>query len=103
MGVASELRAPARLTDSLAMARPSHWVKHVFIVPGVVLALLLRPQSWSEVVVRVLLGFLSAALVALVTLLALALALLTWLDIPALERLSDPHYIETGRGRPTPR
>ena len=34
------------------------------------------------------------ALVAVVVLLAAALAVLTWVDLPILERLTSPHYIE---------
>jgi len=33
-------------------------------------------------------------LVVTVILLAVALALLTWIDLPILERLTSPHYIE---------
>ena len=31
----------ATFGDYVALARPSHWIKHVFIVPGIVLAMLL--------------------------------------------------------------
>ena len=34
--------APARLGDYLAITRPSHWAKHIFVLPGVVLAVVLR-------------------------------------------------------------
>lgn len=50
--------------DYWALARPSHWIKHVFIVPGVVLAYLLRPSPLSDLLPTVVTGFLSAATIA---------------------------------------
>ena len=38
------------------------------------------------------------SLVLVVLLLVLALALLTWIDLPILDRLSDPHYIRLQSG-----
>ncbi|MGH9381396.1 MAG: UbiA family prenyltransferase [Thermoanaerobaculia bacterium] len=59
-----DTRPPGSWIDYLAMARLDHWIKHVFIVPGIVLAvLLLRPGRWPSAWV-LLLGFASAALVA---------------------------------------
>ena len=57
-------REPARWVDYVALARPNHWIKHVFILPGIALALLLRPRPWTDVVADVALGLLSAALLA---------------------------------------
>ena len=62
--VASPARPNARPSDYLAMMRPSHWVKHVFILPGIVLAYILLPRPLSELVFPILLGFASAALCA---------------------------------------
>ena len=62
--ISSPTRPPARLSDYLAMMRPSHWVKHVFIVPGIVLAYILLPRPLNELVLPVLFGFLSAAICA---------------------------------------
>ncbi|MEE8139100.1 MAG: UbiA family prenyltransferase [Thermoanaerobaculia bacterium] len=59
-----ELRAPARATDYLAMARPDHWPKHVFIVPGIVLASILHPRPLAELWMPLVIGFVSAAAVA---------------------------------------
>lgn len=58
-------RQPAVWKDYVAIARPEHWVKHVFIVPGVALAWLARPESLgSSSAPALVLGFLSAALIA---------------------------------------
>jgi hypothetical protein len=37
-------------------------------------------------------------LVVVVVALILVLVLLTWLDLPFLEKLADPHYIRLGPG-----
>ena len=78
----TQTRSPARLPDYLAMMRPSHWVKHVFIVPGIVLAFILLPRPLSEVVKSIILGFLSAALCA-----SANYVLNEWLDAK-----SDAHH-----------
>jgi 4-hydroxybenzoate polyprenyltransferase len=57
-------KTPATAVDYLAMARPDHWLKHVFIVPGIILASILHPRSPTELWFPVVLGFLSAAAVA---------------------------------------
>jgi len=46
------------------VARPDHWIKHIFIIPGVVLAELLQPTPLAELLVPLLLGFASAAAIA---------------------------------------
>jgi 4-hydroxybenzoate polyprenyltransferase len=48
----------------VALARPAHWIKHVFIVPGIVLAWLLHGGSLRALLPAILLGGLSAALLA---------------------------------------
>lgn len=78
---------PATWIDYLSLARPGHWVKHVFIVPGVVLAILLRPQPWAEVIGRIVLGFVSAALIA-----SANYVLNEWLDAAA-----DAHHQSKSR------
>lgn len=80
---------PATLTDYLAITRPSHWTKHVFILPGVVLAILLQGGAPADLPVTLLLGLTSACLVA-----SAGYVINEWLDAP-----SDRHH-PAKRGRP---
>lgn len=73
---------PATLVDYLALARPDHWVKHVFILPGIVLALVLHEKSFGDVVFPILLGLASAAAIA-----SANYVLNEWLDAA-----SDAHH-----------
>lgn len=57
-------RPPGRWLDYVALARPDHWIKHVFIIPGIVLAEVLIGPGSSLSPWTLLLGFASAALVA---------------------------------------
>ena len=50
--------------DYLALARVDHWVKHVFIVPGIVLACVLLERSPLGSLAAIGLGFASACLLA---------------------------------------
>lgn len=79
----------ASLSDYVSLARPSHWVKHVFILPGIVLAGLLHEQFPSDLGTRLLFGFASAACLA-----SANYVLNEWLD-----RTSDAHHPEKS-GRP---
>lgn len=56
--------APATLSDYLRIARLDHVTKHIFIVPGIVLALLLRPAHAEIGIVPLVVGFLSAIALA---------------------------------------
>lgn len=57
-------RSRATLADYVAIARPDHWIKHVFILPGVVLPYILIPGEASLTVGILVLGFLAAAAIA---------------------------------------
>lgn len=53
-----------RLVDYLALARPDHWIKHIFIIPGVILAIVLHQKGPSNPGTTFLLGILSACAIA---------------------------------------
>ncbi len=57
-------RSRASLGDYVAIARPDHWLKHIFIVPGIVLAHLLvargEPIPWLVIIA----GFVVACLIS---------------------------------------
>ena len=55
---------PATWRSYLRMARPDHWVKHVFILPGIVLALVLAPRDAAPFLLALFAGLASAALAA---------------------------------------
>ncbi len=57
-------RSPGRFVDYVAIARPDHWVKHVFILPGIVLAQLLHRRELNELLMPIVIGLASAALLA---------------------------------------
>ncbi len=65
---ATETRIRAGLWDYVRIARLDHVTKHVFIVPGIVLALLLRPEAGAEfglaMLATIAIGFTAAVHVA---------------------------------------
>jgi 4-hydroxybenzoate polyprenyltransferase len=63
--------------DYVSLARPDHWVKHVLILPGIVLASMFRPESATEHGADILIGLLSAAAIA-----SANYVLNEWLDSP---------------------
>lgn len=49
----------------IKIARPDHWIKNLFIVPGVILANLLTETAFTaEIGIRFIIGFLSTCLIA---------------------------------------
>jgi decaprenyl-phosphate phosphoribosyltransferase len=53
------------LKDYIALARPDHWFKNIFMVPGMLFAILYFDVTWSvELVVNILVGVISTCLVA---------------------------------------
>ncbi len=57
-------RPRANVLDYVRIARPDHWIKHCFIVPGIALAVLLRPIAFVDRLGPILVGFLAAAAIA---------------------------------------
>lgn len=56
----------AGIKSYIKIARPDHWIKNVFIMPGLVLAIILsdKPVSVSESVVKLLAGFFATCFIA---------------------------------------
>lgn len=53
------------LKDYIALARPDHWFKNIFMVPGMLFAILYFEVSFSvELLVRILVGVISTCLIA---------------------------------------
>ena len=57
-------RPRATFLDYVRIARPDHWTKHSFILPGIVVAALLRSVSPMDRLRPILIGLLSAAAIA---------------------------------------
>lgn len=58
------LQRPGRLADYLSLARFDHVTKHVFVLPGVALALLLRGAQNGNLPLHIVLGFICAIAIA---------------------------------------
>ncbi|MEM1113481.1 MAG: UbiA prenyltransferase family protein [Pseudomonadota bacterium] len=53
-----------RLSPYINIARPDHWFKNVFMLPGVVLAVLMSPETLVDHWLEIVLGFVSLCLLA---------------------------------------
>lgn len=71
-----------RLTNYLTLARFDHATKHVFIIPGIVLGLILRHPDMDQLFIKLLLGGFSALMIA-----SANYVINEWLD-----RESDAHH-----------
>ncbi|MDE6364392.1 MAG: UbiA family prenyltransferase, partial [Lachnospiraceae bacterium] len=56
----------APISAYIKIARPDHWVKNVFIMPGLVLALILinMPDDWSSFILKLAAGFFATCFIA---------------------------------------
>lgn len=58
-------RSPSTWRHYISIARPDHWVKHIFILPGIVAAIVLSQPSLSEnLLLNCIVGLTSACLIA---------------------------------------
>ena len=60
----ADTRPPGRWRDYLALSRPDHWIKHIFILPGIVLAYVLLGPSELGLVLPIAVGLAAAAATA---------------------------------------
>lgn len=61
---ATARRRPTLLNDLVAIARPDHWFKNIFMLPGAALALVLTHEALTPELVHLLFGVVSACLIA---------------------------------------
>lgn len=48
----------------ILIARPDHWIKNIFVIPGIVIALLVYPQTIYLIIPKVLIGIMSICALA---------------------------------------
>src|SRR5688500_13125971 len=70
------VRPAATLDDYVAIARPDHWIKHIFVLPGLVFAWALVPDADLSLA-AVALGLAAAALIS-----SANYVINEWLDAP---------------------
>lgn len=58
--------APAKLKSYIKIARPDHWIKNIFILPGVVIAFVLLgvPQDIIGAIIKLIVGFMATCFIA---------------------------------------
>ncbi len=56
----------AQLMNYVKIARPDHWIKNVFIMPGLVLAIILmgKPEDMVSFIIKLIAGFLATCFIA---------------------------------------
>ena len=81
---------PAGWRDYLAIARPDHWFKNVFMLPGIIFALVLQPHLDVSLLAGIVAGVVSTCLIA-----SANYTINEWLDAA-----SDRHH-PTKRLRPS--
>ncbi|MCB2134382.1 MAG: UbiA prenyltransferase family protein [Rhodobacteraceae bacterium] len=64
MIVSEQSKAPASVSDYIAIARPDHWLKNIFMLPGAALALIVDKETGAGSLINLLIGFGSTCLVA---------------------------------------
>jgi decaprenyl-phosphate phosphoribosyltransferase len=61
----SAAHEPASLRDYLAIARPDHWIKNIFVIPGAALAIGLSDHvDWTRAVWRTVVALVATCLIA---------------------------------------
>ena len=83
-----------KFADMVAIARPDHWFKNVFMIPGLVIGLLFVPAVRPDLVLAVLVGFVSTCLVA-----SANYTINEWLDAESDRHHPLKHTRPAARGR----
>ncbi len=78
----NSVRAPGGIKEYLSLARFDHATKHIFIIPGIIFALMLRGVHTDTLALEIVLGFITAVAIA-----SANYTINEWLD-----RESDRHH-----------